>query len=56
MLLTSKISDAIVAHMILTKIDVAECKDIRIYNLIIFYINFVNIKETKLKNILWVMR
>ena len=52
MLLTSKISDAIVAHMILTKIDVAEYRDVKICNLIVFYINFVNIKETKLKNIL----
>jgi hypothetical protein len=52
MLLALKIPNAIVAHMVLVKIGVARCRGARIYDLIVFYVNFINIEETELKNIL----
>jgi hypothetical protein len=51
-LLASKIPDAIVAHMVLAKIGVAGCRGARICDLIVFHVNFVNIGEAELKDIL----
>ncbi len=52
MLLASKIPDIIIAHMVLAKISVAGCRDTRICDLIVFHVNFVNIREAELKDIL----